>query len=53
VFFQKPYLDPHLIDPKDPKQHNGVWIESKRHKAEIMKKLGWREAGDRVHGGRP
>ena len=52
VFFKQPYLDPHLIDVNDPKQKNGVWIESKEQKKRIMDKLRVKEAGDRFHGAR-
>ncbi len=52
VFFKKPYLDPHLVDPTKPEQKNGVWIESREHKASLMRELGWREAGDKKGGGR-
>lgn len=50
VHFIRPYLDPHLVDPAKPEQKNGVWIESRREKAEIMRRLGWREAGDKKGG---
>lgn len=52
VFFKGPYIDPHLIDTSKPEQKNGVLIESRRQKAEIMRKLGVREIGDRYKGGR-
>ena len=52
VYFRRPYLDPHLVDVKDVRQKDGVWIESKRHKAEIMRNLNVVEAGDKRHGGR-
>lgn len=52
VFFSGPYLDPNLVDVNKPEQKRGVWIESRRQKAEIMKKLGVREAGDKKHGTR-
>ena len=50
VYFNRPYLDPNLIDVYKPEQRNGVWIESRRQKAEIMKRLGVREAGDKRGG---
>ena len=53
VFFKGAYLDPNLIDVNKPEQKDGVWIESRRQKAEIMERLGVREAGDRKHGSRP
>jgi hypothetical protein len=52
VFFSGAYLDPHLVDVNKPEQKNGVWIESRRQKAEIMKRLGFRELGDKRHGSR-
>lgn len=52
VYFRKPYLDPHLIDVNDPKQKDGVWIESKEHKKRIMDNLRVKESGDRYHGAR-
>ncbi len=50
VYFREPYLDPNLVDPTKPEQKNGVWIESREQKADIMRRLGWREAGDKKHG---
>ena len=50
VFFKGPYLDTNLIDVKKPEQRNGVWIESRGQKADIMKQLGVMEAGDKRHG---
>ena len=52
VYFKKPYLDPNLVDTKNPKEHNGVWIKSRADKAARMKKIGCHETGDRVHGAR-
>ncbi len=52
VYFPGPYLDPHLIDTNDVRQKDGVWITSRRQKAEIMRKMGVREVGDRVGGER-
>jgi len=52
VYFREPYKDPHLIDVTKPEQKDGVWIHSKRQKAQIMKKLKFVEAGDRDHGSR-
>ena len=49
VYFRRPYFDEHLADAKNP---HGHYIESRRHKAEVLKKLGLFEAGDRMHGGR-
>ncbi len=43
------YFDQNLGD----EQHSdGQWIESKRHKAAVMKAQGATEAGDRKHGAR-
>lgn len=52
TYFREAYVDPHLIDPKKPEERNGVLISSKREKAERMKRLGVREAGDKQHGAR-
>lgn len=49
VYFNKPYHDEHLADEKHP---HGRFVMSKGHKAQIMKELGLRETGDRVHGSR-
>jgi hypothetical protein len=52
VYFDGPYKDPHLIDYKNPAERNGVWINSRREKAERLQKLGWRELGDKRGGAR-
>lgn len=52
VFFQQPYVDPHLIDTKDPRQKDGVLISSRREKDAIMRRMGVHELGDRVRGAR-
>lgn len=52
VYFDKPYLDPHLIDIHKPEQRNGVWVESRAHKAALLKEKGWREVGDKRGGAR-
>ena len=52
AYFRIPYRDPNLVDVNDPRTRDGIFIESKRHKAEVMKKLGVREVGDRVGGAR-
>ncbi len=50
AYFRRPYFDPQIADPdKSPK---GTFIESKGHKAALMRQLGIRECGDRVHGSR-
>jgi ribosome-binding protein aMBF1 (putative translation factor) len=43
VYFNKPYYDEHLAEPHNP---NG-YIGSRREKAEAMKRLNLREAGDK------
>lgn len=52
VYFREPYWDDNLHDQDDPsyRPDKGVWVTSKAHKAFLFKKLGVREAGDRVHG---
>jgi len=52
AYFRGPYLDTNLVDVNDPKGRDGTFITSKRHKVEVMKKLGVREVGDRVGGAR-
>ncbi len=52
VYFRQPYKDPHLIDVNRPEQKDGVWIQSKNHKKEVMKSLGVNERGDKRHGSR-
>lgn len=49
VYFKQPYFDPNLADKKNPQ---GRWIDSKGQKAQIMKDIGVREAGDKKHGAR-
>ena len=50
VFFQKPGLEPHLAHPDhSPK---GNFVRSREHKAVLMRELGVREVGDKVHGAR-
>ncbi len=52
VYFRKPYFDPNLADPNDPKTWDGQMVHSKQHKSGLMKKFNLRESGDRVHGAR-
>ena len=52
VYFRKPYNDPNLVNHMDVKNKNGVWVESKRHKAMLMREKGVVEAGDKSGGGR-
>ena len=50
VYFKGPVFEPHLADPdKSPK---GNFVTSREHKAALMRDLGVRETGDRVHGAR-
>lgn len=50
VYFKKPGFEPHLADPeKSPK---GNFVASREHKAVLMRELGVREVGDKVHGAR-
>lgn len=44
VYFRSPYFDEHLADKEHP---HGQHITSKRHKAEILKKLNMEEVGSR------
>ena len=51
VYFPgQPYHDENIGDHKT--SPGGEWITSKRHKAERLRALGLREAGDRKHGAR-
>ena len=52
VYFVKPYLDPNLPHPNRPWEKDGVWVESKQHKAALLKEQGLREVGDKVNGAR-
>lgn len=52
VYFKEPYLDPNLAHPDRPKEKDGVWVESRRHKAQLMKEQGLVEGGDKKHGAR-
>ena len=50
VYFAGAGFEPHLADPdKSPK---GNFVRSREHKAQLMRDLGVRETGDRVHGAR-
>jgi len=53
VYFRAPYLDPNLPHPNRPWEKDGVWVESKQHKARLMAEQGLVERGDRRHGHRP
>ena len=50
IYFKQPYFDPMLADPK--KSPHGTQIESREHKAQVMRELGVTEAGDKRHGSR-
>ena len=50
VYFRKPYWDPNLGRLGKPEEKNGVWVDSRNHKASLMKDKGVHEAGDRKHG---
>lgn len=53
VFFDKSGYVETLTDPNDPSTwEKGTFVRSRVHKAEVMKKLGVREAGDKVGGSR-
>lgn len=50
VYFAGEGFEPHLADPeKSPK---GNFVRSREHKAQLMREIGVRETGDRVHGAR-
>lgn len=52
IYFRGPYWDDNLHDQDDPSYdpERGTYVTSRAHKAYLFKKLGVREAGDRVHG---
>lgn len=52
VYFRQPYLDPNLPHPSRPHEANGVWVESKRHKAALLAEQNLCERGDKRHGSR-
>lgn len=47
VYFREPYFDPNLANEKNPQ---GVQVESRRHKAHLLREQGLKEGGDRYHG---
>lgn len=50
VYFSGAGFEPHLAHPDtSPK---GNFVRSREHKAQLMRDLGVRETGDRVHGAR-
>ena len=50
VFFKEPYFDQHIADPD--KSPLGTHIESREHKAAVMRQYGLSERGDKFHGSR-
>lgn len=52
VYFKAPYRDPNLVNPNRPQEKDGVWVESRAHKASLLKEQGLREVGDKVRGAR-
>lgn len=50
VYFKEPYLDQNITDPV--KAPHGTYINSREHKAAVMKMNGIREFGDKRHGSR-
>lgn len=50
VYFKTPGFEEHLSDPE--KSPRGNYVESREHKAMLMRNLGLREVGDKVHGAR-
>ena len=50
VFFQKPGFEPHLAHPENSPKGN--FVHSREHKAALMRELGVKEVGDKVHGAR-
>lgn len=50
VYFKGPGFEAHMADPeKSPK---GNFVRSREHKAALMREIGIREVGDKVHGSR-
>lgn len=47
VIFKGIHKDPNIVD----KMGNEILIESRRHKAQLLRERGMREANDRRHGG--
>ena len=47
VYFPGIHKDPNIVD----KMGNEILLESRRHKADLMRERGMREANDRWHGG--
>lgn len=52
VYFKEPYWDDNLHDLDDVSYdpERGTFVTSRKHKAYLFKKLGVREAGDRIRG---
>ena len=50
VYFKEPYFDKHIADPG--KTPHGTFIQSREHKANMMRQYGIGEVGDKRHGAR-
>ena len=50
VYFKEPYFDQHISDPD--KSPLGNFIATREQKAQLMKKFGLGERGDKYHGSR-
>ena len=50
VYFKEAYFDPHIAHPENSPRGNQ--IRSREHKAFLMRELGLKEKGDKVHGAR-
>jgi hypothetical protein len=50
VFFKAPYFDANITDPV--KAPHGTQINSRQHKADVMRANGLKEVGDKRHGSR-
>jgi len=50
VYFKQPYFDEHIADAD--KTPHGTYIQSREHKASMMKQYGLNERGDKRHGSR-
>jgi hypothetical protein len=53
VYFKGAYYDESIVDEKNPATWDkGTYVESRAHKAALMKKHNLFESGDRKHGSR-
>lgn len=50
VSFTRPYLDPNLPHPDRPWEADGVWVESRQHKARLLAEQNLVEKGDKRGG---